>query len=545
LRLYHRTIYKFLPSIIYSFIILLIIGCTTPQVTQGLIAVTIRADKKEYQVNMPAGSTVQEILKSAQFSLGEMDRVEPPMYSVVSEGALINVIRVREEYYIEQQIIPFEHKEIRNEALPEGESRLSQPGVNGLEEITYHRVIENDVEVSKGIVKTVTLKEAIPEILMVGSKASAVSIVIPGRIAYLSAGNAWLIDNATSQRKMIVSTGDLDGRIFSLSKDGNFLLFTRYSSAENIINTLWAASLTTDPIRMIDLKVNNVVHFAEFDPSSKKIAYSTVEWRETAPGWQANNDLIENTVSTSGLIGTPKIDLEANSGGVYGWWGMDFYWSPDALHLLYSRPDGIGIVDTQDGSIKSTYVIETYQTGGNWAWAPGVSWSPDGNIIYMVDHIPVNSDSSKNQAQFDLLAIPLISGSPIHLVQDVGMFAYPVPSPVSRILDSINTSSENVLDQDSFLVAYLQAIFPDQSETSGYRLCIIDRDGSNRVSLFPEEGANGLDPQRIVWSPAPMADSGEYSIAFIYNGNIWIINSFNGVAQQITGDGLTSQIDWR
>jgi hypothetical protein len=94
-------------------------------------------------------------------------------------------------------------------------------------------------------------------------------------------------------------------------------------------------------------------------------------------------------------------------------------------------------------------------------------------------------------------------------------------------------------------VAYLQAIFPDQSETSGYRLFIIDRDGSNPKSLFPEEGAVGLDPQHVVWSPVSLETSGDYTIALIYNGDIWMIDARTGAAQQITGDGLTNRIDWR
>ena len=101
-----------------------------------------------------------------------MDKVEPPYIQCLSDGSLVKVIRVREEYYIEQVIIPFEHQELRNEALPEGERRLSQPGVNGLEEITYHRVFEDDIEVSNSIVKTIVLKEAIPEVVMIGSRVN-------------------------------------------------------------------------------------------------------------------------------------------------------------------------------------------------------------------------------------------------------------------------------------------------------------------------------------------------------------------------------------
>jgi len=545
LRLYHRTNFKFLRSFIYVFVSVVIWGCSAPPVTQKLITVSINADDRDIQLNITSGSTVQEALNSAEITLGNLDKIEPPLYNVLSDGSNVYVVRVREEYYIEQVIIPFEHQELRNEALPEGERRLSQPGVNGLEEITYLRVFEDNVEVSNNIAKSIVLQEAIPEVVMIGSRSTFASVTIPGRIAYISAGNAWVIENTTGNRRLVVSTGDLDGRIFSLSNDGNFLLFTRFSSDKNSINSLWVASLEYDPARIIDLGVENIVHFAEFDPASNIVAYSTVEWRETSPGWQANNDLYELSVSAGGFVGSPRMDLESNSGGVYGWWGMEFSWAPDQLRFLYSRPDGIGIIDSRDGTQTSILNIPPYQTGGNWAWIPGADWSPDGNVVYTVNHVSSADNSSDESQDFDLIAIPLLGGSLINLVKNVGMFAYPEPSPVDQKSTLINTTSGEIPDQNAFSVAYLQAIFPDQSETSQYRLFMIDRDGSNQKSLFPEEGAVGLDPQVVAWSPTSMGSDNNYAIALIYNGNIWIIDVGSGAAQQITGDGLTSRIDWR
>ena len=520
-------------------------GCSAPQVTQELLTTSIFADNREFQVKISPGSTVQEALKSSQITLGEMDQVDPPLYTVLSDESQVKVIRVREEYYIEQVIIPFEHQELRNEALPEGEIRLSQPGVNGLEEITYHRIFEDDIEVSNSVVKSVILQEAIPEVVMIGSRSTFASIAIPGRIAYLSAGNAWIIENSTANHRLVVSTGDLDGRIFSLSKDRNYLLFTRFSTKENTINSLWVASIQSDVTKIIDLGVENIVHFAEFDPGSTIVAYSTVEWRETSPGWQANNDLYEMGISSSGLVGSPQSNLESNSGGVYGWWGSEFSWAPFQTQFLYSRPDGIGIIDSQEGTQTSILNIAPYQTGGNWAWVPGATWSPDGNMIYAVDHVSSEDLDSNNSHEFDLIAIPLISGSPVTIVNNVGMFAYPIPSPVNHQVNFINNPFGDKFDQNAFSIAYLQAIFPDQIETSKYRLCIIDRDGSNQKSIFPEEGAIGLDPQQVVWSPDSVGTNGDYTIALVYNGNIWIIDAGSGAAQQITGDGLTDRVDWR
>src|SRR4030066_2430476 len=136
-------------------------GCSAPRVTQELITINITSDQKDIQIKITTGSTVQEVLKSAGITLNEMDRVEPPIYTVLSEDSQVTVTRVKEEYYIEQEVIPFEHQELRNEALSIGERLLSQPGVNGLQEITYLRVFEDDVEASNSVVKTEILQEAI------------------------------------------------------------------------------------------------------------------------------------------------------------------------------------------------------------------------------------------------------------------------------------------------------------------------------------------------------------------------------------------------
>jgi hypothetical protein len=125
------------------------------------------------------------------------------------------------------------------------------------------------------------------------------------------------------------------------------------------------------------------------------------------------------------------------------------------------------------------------------------------------------------------------------------MFAYPVPSPAQKKANFIATNSGISQDQFAFSVAYLQAIFPDQSETSGYRLFVMDRDSSNQNRLFPEEGAIGLKPQHVLWSPEPMSPSGDFIIALLYNGNIWFVDPITSAAQQVTGDGLTTELDWR
>jgi hypothetical protein len=93
----------------------------------------------------------------------------------------------------------------------------------------------------------------------------------------------------------------------------------------------------------------------------------------------------------------------------------------------------------------------------------------------------------------------------------------------------------------------LQALFPDQSETSRYRIAVMDRDGSNRRLIFPSEENVGMEPQQNwgAWSPATLPESQDYALAVIYQGNLWIVNTSSGDAIQITADGLTTRVLWR
>lgn len=546
-RLYHRWIgYKFFMLSMILWVIWLS-ACTSPQVTQESIVVSILADDKSYQVQIPPGSNVQDALNKAGITLNELDRSTPPLFTILSNGSKVTIVRVNEEYFIEQVVIPFEHQELRNEALTLGERILSQSGVNGLQENTYRRVYENGIEIQNTVIESEIIQDAIPEIVMVGSQTPYASLIIPGKIAYLSAGNAWVMDGTTANRKAVVTTGDLDGHVFSLSYDGDWLLFTRAGNDEDTINQLWAARIDDDRSLIINLGVTNVVHFADWGASRSVVGYSTVEPRSTAPGWQANNDLAIIGVSPSGFVSPAQPELEINSGGVYGWWGMDFSWANDGVRLVYARPDSIGIYDTRLDSVQPLISIAPFQTGGDWAWVPGIRWSPDDNAIYSVQHVASQGSLNIEESpRFDLIAIPLSGGGPVSLVEDVGMFAYPEPSPLtSNLIVTTSEGETTPVIENAFRVAYLQAIFPGQSQSSRYRLFVMDRDGSNRLGLFPTEGATGIEPQQVKWSPYPVEDMDHFAIALIFQGNIWLVDAVNGKAQQITGDGLTVRLDWR
>jgi resuscitation-promoting factor RpfB len=506
-----------------------------PQATQSFISISINADQKQQTLKVPAGTTVQAALGEAGVILGNQDRTDPPLENIVTNQTKIDVIRVREAFDVNDVVIPFEHQVIHNESLPQGETLLIQPGINGTREITYRRVSENGKEVSNQEFKSTVIKESIPEIVMVGVQSPFAALPIPGHLAYLTGGNAWVMDASTGNRKPLVTSGDLDGYVFSLSPDGTWLLYTRKPNTGNssIINTLWAVRTIDSAPKSIDLKVSNVVHYAGWIPNTANptIAYSTVEPRSTAPGWQANNDLNILTFSLSGFLTNRKTIVQSNSGGIYGWWGSIYTWSKDGSQLAYARPDSVGLVDIKTGKLTSLLDLVPYQTHSNWAWVPGLAWSPDQNVLWTVNHMPASAGLSNEESpDFDMSAALVKSGQVLSLANQTGMFAYPSPSPFQI--------------GNSYQIAFLKAIFPEQSDSSNYRLMVIDRDGSNRLDLFPEQGSPGIKAQEVIWSPKPRTGA-VYSIAVLYKGNVWLVDSNGQQTNQITGDGTTTRVDWK
>jgi Tol biopolymer transport system component len=529
-------------SAIFSFALCLALlffctGCGPERVDgPDAVSVSVMADGGSQEVNLVAGSTVENALDSANIVLSQTDRVDPPLYSVLNGGEIIVVIRVQEEFETRQEIVPFERQELQNESLPAGETRLVQAGMNGLREVTIRHVLENGIEVSSSVVAETLLQTAVPEIVMVGVQSPFAPIVISGKMVYLTGGNAWVMEDSTAVRRPLLASADLDGRVFALSPDGKWLLFSRASEkpAEEEINTLWVIRTDQQGVQPIDLGVSNVVHFADWRPGdSYTIFFSTVEPRSTAPGWQANNDLYSQSFQGEAPHQPVEI-LETNPGGIYGWWGMDFSWSSDGSRLAYSRPDSIGVVDIENGSLEEILAITPFNTFADWAWSPGLMWAPDNRGLYFVDHAPPSGLSTAEEStNFDLRYYSFLDTASSRLVQDTGMFAYP------------STSALQLSDAGlSYQTAYLQAAAPSQSASSRYRLMLLSAENTGPVLLFPREGVNGMEPQQVRWSPLP-AETRRQLIALIYAGNLWILDATSGETQQITGDGLTIRIDWK
>jgi resuscitation-promoting factor RpfB len=553
--------------------LLCLTACTTsvgpapaPTVTLATVSVTITADGKTQTYPLSPELTVREAIAQLHIPLADADRLSQPPYTRLSDGLTLKITRVTETYEIEKSVLPFSSQIVRRDDRPEGEQRLLQAGVNGEEEITYRAVFEDGIQVSRSIVKQTVIKQAVPEIIVVGSQPSFTLVPISGTLAYINGRNAWIMRQNSGKRLPITTSGDLDGRIFEISPDGQWLLCSRQVSDTTAadFNALWIVPIpapvtttalltTTTPITVaqpISLPVTNIPFYAEWVPTSttpvsstqtvtRTIAYSTAIKIPRPPGWQANNDLRltswwdvrdPKTKKTQTVFTSTQI-LDTSLWGTYGWWGTGFALSPDGTRVAFARTDAIGLVDLTTHAQTELAAFSAYNTHGDWAWFPDLHWGPDGAFIYTLIHgSPVSLELPEDSPAFDVEALSPVTGLQLKLVPQAGMYANPVPSPIQ-----VTASGEH-----SFQVAFLQAIDSNvDSSKSRYRLGVMDRDGSNVHFIFPPEGLPGLAAnQTVSWSPDGKR------LAVIYEGNLWLVDAETSISQQLTGDGLSARVVW-
>jgi len=510
-----------------------ILAACQPASDQAVIlSIPVTVDGQQVTITTESGQSVDEALSNSGIKLGDLDRTVPARDTQLTANIAILVTRVEHVMETREEEIPFKTNILPNETMVLGEQQIIQPGLNGLQEVTYQHVIEDGEEITTSIAARTILREPQNEIIMEGVQSPNVPVTLNGKLAFLTAGNAWVMDGSTIVRQPVVTTGDLDKRIFELSASGDWLLFTRKAQEgeQDVINTLWVINTSDPDAEAIDLGVNNVIHFADWLPSEERaIVFSTVEMRTTAPGWQANNDLQVIRFTEDGGVFAPVSWLEPNAGGLYGWWGDDFLFQPGTDNITILRPDGIDLLALGRDEITPLAEILSYQTHGSWAWVTQASWSMDGSVLYAVNHRDDGSNSPEESTHFDLDVFFPSDHAWRTLRQDVGMFAYPSLSP------DYETGNK---------LGYLQASFPQESDTSPYRLKIMDVDGSGEKEVFPREGATGMLPQVVQWQPAGNG-TGDILIAVVYLGNIWLVDVNTGDLQQVTGDGLTEKISWK
>lgn len=514
------------------FLILLIslAACTLPP-SDDAVKVVLVADGRRTEIATEA-TTVREVLVQANLMLGEMDRVRPPETFAVSAGTVITVTRVSQRFETERQVVAYEQQIVRDATVPAGQQRVIQAGRNGRLEITYRLTFEDGRQVERVEVKRELVEPAQPEIVMVGIAQAPSAVPFTGTLVYLANNNAYVMRQATGNRRALTGEGDLDAWVFALSPDGKTLLYTRaVSQTEGPLNTLWTLDTVRADARPLQARVTGLL-WAGWSPDGRTVAYSTGQPAAGSPGWRAVNDLwVAPYYAASGAIGAPTQVLTPSTGGMYGWWGRTYAWSPNGAAIAVGSTEGVFVVELKTRkrtTLASFTAINTYSA---WAWTPSVAWTPDSRFVLTVlPGLPPAGQAPGDTPVFDVWSLAADGSFRAKLASEAGMWAAP-RAPASRA--------------GAAAIVYGRAEAPYTSDRSPYTLYVMDRDGSNRLRLFPGEGVAGLEGwpglkglTDLAWAP----DGSK--IVLVYQGDLYMVDVPGGRVQQLSAEGNVKLVRW-
>lgn len=503
------------------------------------IDVTIAVDGKTVSLSLPGIVSIDQLLSSAQIELGPQDRISHPLVTQIESNMMITIRRVREEEVCEQREIAFQRLLQAREGVPAGGQQVGQTGRPGIEEACYRVTLEDDQEIERILIDDPLVVQApIDEIIYTGATATVTPVAIAGRLSYINHNNAWTIENNTVNKRQLTNGHNLDSLVFDQHEAGAWLIFSGETDVtDDFFNELWlvATDSGAEPLR---LSPSDVL-YAEWRPrSNNTIAYSTGERSSSPAGWKALNNLWLMTIDLEGgRTLTIQEALPESSGGLFGWWGTHFAWSPLGNQLAWARPDGFGLVDFERRRLTALANYAVFKRATSWIWLTSLSWSHDSHLLATVVHgLPQADEPAETSPIFDLRVTSADGRFAAEVQAAAGMWAAPAFSP--RAGDNQGSS------RDGFL-AWLQAREPQNSMNSEYDLMIADRDGSNERRIFPPTGAegmrkqdHGLTPKDYAWSPDAR------HIAAVYRGDLWLVDVLNAEATQLTFDGGSSHPVW-
>lgn len=503
--------------------------------------VVILVDGRRLAVDTRA-ETVDQVLRAEKIVLNPDDRVDPPGYTPIERTATIQIVRVTFRTEKQSGPVEFARRVIRDDALPDGKVQVVQLGANGEQETTFQITLEDQKEVSRREIGRSTTIPPRDEILEIGTQDSLPRVGLSGTIAYLAHGNAWVMRDSSDNKIPLTFEGDLDGRVFDLSPDGRFLIFTR--AGQDRLNSLWLADTVILGEKPRQIPLDNLLYAQWSVDGSARIAYSTGVKTPGAPGWKAHNDLsiaalgitstlpITSALATQAPSGTDQIAVTTtqiippSNPAPYSWWGANFAWSPDGQVVAYAFGDQVGLINVATGSRRTVKQFAYYNTRADWVWTPQITWSPDSRFILAAIHAPtVGAGLAEDSPSFDLWALARDNSVDLAMIHDSGMWSAPAWSPPDARGES--------------RIAFGAALNAADSERSPYALYVMDRDGSARSKIFPEASENGLEVVQLAWSPD------DAQIAAIRDGDVWLYDFHWGVWLQLTSNGDSRLPRWK
>ncbi|MBM3127641.1 MAG: DUF348 domain-containing protein [Chloroflexi bacterium] len=493
----------------------------------------------ERRIAETTAATVQEVLREQAIALGDHDKVEPPPFAEVSLSTTITVTRVTFKTEMTTRPLAFARQLVRDETYPQNQIRVLQLGANGTLAITSTITLENGVETARRESGRKLVTQPKDEILAIGTQGSLRAVALsPGTIAYLANGNAWVMRNSSSDKRVLTTTGDLDGRIFSLSLDGRHLVFSRAADeTSNALNSLWSVDTLVLGETPRPLPINDALS-AHLSPDARTLVYSTGEKTPGAPGWKARNDLWSLALTpgeTPAAKNAQPIWLPSMP-APYSWWGAQLAWAPDGRALAYAFANEVGVIELAGRAVPIANApaprrvlkkFPPFRSPADWVWTPNVAWSPDSRFIVTTIHAPLgNPDVATDDPSFEVWALARDASVNAALAKQTGMWTKPVWSPPDARGES--------------RIAFGVALEPSNSERSRYALNVMDRAGGNKRQIFPsnESPDDGLTTTQIAWAPDAR------QLIAVRENDLWLYDFASAKWSQLTANGASSKPQW-
>ena len=527
-------------AILILSVMLVLVACeTNPEEEEGQVRGRILVDGEERTFIYSQPISVQEVLRLENIIIGDLDDVSPFLRTQINDGEIITVVRVTQNTVCEDETMPFSEERLPRTDLEPGAEIIIEQGANGMRQVCYVVTYRDSVETSRNFQRQTVIEEPQDAVIYYGVNDTLEPVAIEGTLAYISGEQAWIMETSNTARRPLTIPGQLDGRVFELSPDGRQLLYTKRTDNPNdagFSNELWL---------MTDLFTGNLVKLQQIDilnaywiPGHENAyAYTSAAAGGGFQGWSAFNDLwLVEIDPRSGVNTNIENVISENVSGSFAVWGTRFAWSPDGTNVAYAKADGVGLIDfiaQEFGQFVLNYPYFNAAIANEWVWEPELSWSADGQWVATTVHgAPYGSESPIDSVVFNVAVFkvgdvenPLIIDT---FIERSGIWANPKFSPVR--------------EDGTVRLVYLQARTPLNSVGTAYDVVVMDRDGSNKSTIFPPEGQPEMRPidfdGEFVWSPDGR------QIAIIYQRNIWLVDATSGLTQQLTNDGQASAIRW-
>lgn len=132
------------------------------------VALTVAVDGERWGI-ITDEPTVGHVVERLGVELGPHDRLTPDADAPVEHGAVVTVARVEVREEVREEALPFQARERRTDALPEGERRVARAGAEGLRRVIERVTYVDGVEESREQVGAETVREPTTQIIEIGT----------------------------------------------------------------------------------------------------------------------------------------------------------------------------------------------------------------------------------------------------------------------------------------------------------------------------------------------------------------------------------------